>query len=255
MRFTRCLIVTCCLFGLLSSLTINSYAADEIIVSAAASLTNAMTEIGKAFEEEFPEVHVVFNFASSGSLVQQMLHGAPVDVFASASQKFMNDAQEAELILEESRINFARNALVLAVPSKLESSLSGIEGIIEAGVTCIGIGIPESVPAGRYAKEALQSLNLWNSVQSKLVFGNTVRQILDYLRRGEVDAGLIYATDAVIGGDAVRVVEALETQTPIVYPVAITADTPKKDIAKIFIDFILAERGQTILKEFGFSAP
>jgi molybdate transport system substrate-binding protein len=101
----------------------------------------------------------------------------------------------------------------------------------------------------------LQSLNLWDAVQSKLVFGNSVRQVLDYLRRGEVDAGLIYATDAVIGGDAVRVVEALETQTPIVYPVAITADTSKKDVAKIFLDFILTERGQTILQEFGFSAP
>ena len=232
-----------------------SYAAEEIIVSAAASLTNAMTEIGQAFQEERPGIQVIFNFAASGSLVQQMLHGAPVDVFASASRQFMDRAQREGLIQTDSRRNFSQNTLVLAVPACAEITLDDLAGLLHAEIHVIGIGHPDTVPAGRYAKEALEAAAMWETLVPKLVFGNSVRQVLDYLRRGEVDAGLIYATDAIIGGNAVRVVESIESQPPIVYPIALTSDSQKRESAQEFVDFIMGERGQAILKNFGFSVP
>jgi molybdate transport system substrate-binding protein len=184
-----------------------------------------------------------------------MKHGAPVDVFASASQKFMDDAQRHELIHIASRENFAQNVLVLAVPAKATSSLTDIAGLLQTEIQLIGIGMPESVPAGRYAKEALQAHGLWNQVQPKLVYGNSVRQVLDYLRRGEVDAGLIYATDAVIAGDSVRIVQNVEKQMPIIYPLATTTQSEHPDMAGQFIEFVLQESGQDILQHFGFISP
>lgn len=224
----------------------------EIIVSAATSLTNAMTEIGKAFEQANPGVNVVFNFASSGSLLQQLIHGAPVDLFASANQKFMDDAEHQELLLPGSRTDFIGNTLVLAVPRDSKCELHRISDLDCSDVTRIALGNPDSVPAGRYAREALQGHNVWEKLQEKYIYANSVRQILDYLRRGEVDVGLVYSTDAIIGGDKVKVVMEVGKHRPIIYPIAVMGASKQPDIAQQFVDFVLSEPGQEILLKFGF---
>lgn len=225
----------------------------EIIVSAAASLTNAMTEVGKVFEQEYPDVNIVFNFASSGSLLQQMAHGAPVDVFASANQKFMDDAADKGLILAETRRDFVRNTLVLAVPMDSAKVINGMADLRSDQILWIAIGNPQSVPAGRYAREALQRYHLWKILTDKFVYANSVRQVLDYLRRGEVDAGLLYATDAMIGGKAVKVVAKVEKHQAIIYPIAVAQSTRNFKAATRFVEFVVSVRGQGILSGFGFT--
>ncbi len=225
----------------------------ELIVSAAASLTNAMEEIGKVFEET-TSISVTFNFASSGALFQQLAQGAPADVYASANQKFMNQAEEQQLILSEARHDFAENALVLAMPADAQPPVKGVEDLTTDEIQHIAIGDPASVPAGQYAKEALEGYAVWDQIVDKLVLGSTVRQVLDYLRRGEVEAGIVFSTDAALEKDTVTVVEELEHHALIRYPIAVTAATDKQEAALRFVEFVLSDPGQDILHQFGFTS-
>jgi molybdate transport system substrate-binding protein len=240
----------------LSTLYVDKVSAEqELTVSAAASLTNALPEIGKKFAGANPGTKVTFNFAASGPLLQQIEQGAPVDVFASADQKTMDQAQAKNLILNESRKNFVGNGLVLIVPAASKISIKSVEDLGGRDVTRIALGKPETVPAGRYAAEALINEGLWEPLTPKLIPGDSVRQVLDYVSRGEVDAGFVFATDAAVAGDKVRIVAVMEKHKPIVYPVAIVAATQKKELSQRFIDFVLSKEGQEILSQFGFGKP
>lgn len=232
-----------------------SAAGEDIIVSAAASLTNALTAVGKAFEARHPDVNVVFNFAASGALLQQMIHGAPVDVFASANQHFMDRAADQNLILSETRRNFARNQLVLAAPSASSLTLAALDDLLNPTIQRLAVGSPATVPAGRYTRQVLADAGVWEAMGGKLIYANSVRQVLDYIRREEVDLGAVYATDAHQAGQAVRVVKVLETEVPIVYPIAAVNNGQVKAGALAFIDFSLSPGAMAILARFGFSAP
>ena len=201
--------------------------AQELTVSAAASLTNAFPEIGKRFEQLHPGAKVIFNFAASGALLQQIAQGAPVDVFASADQKTMDQAQEKGLIVPASRKNFVSNTLVLIVPQDSKLALTGPKDLLLPKVKRVAVGNPDSVPAGRYAKKALTKAGLWQALQPKLIPGESVRQVLDYVSRGEVDAGLVYATDAAIAKGKVKTVAQVQGHQPIVYPAALVAASRK----------------------------
>ena len=225
----------------------------ELIVSAAASLTNALTEIGKAFEET-EQINIVFNFASSGELLKQMEQGAPVDVFASANLKFMDDAEAKKLIEPATRRNFAQNLLVLIIPADSKTPLKSVEEMAAAEIQRIAIGDPASVSAGQYAKESLDSYGIWEKVVDRFVYGNTVRQVLDYVRRGEVDAGIVFATDAALEKERVKVVAELEHHTPIVYPIAVTTLTENKEAAAQFVEFVISDKGKKILSQYGFES-
>ncbi len=224
-------------------------AADEVLVSAAASLTEAFTEMGKAYEAKNPGVAVKFNFAASGQLLQQIAQGAPVDIFASADQKTMDTAEEKGLIVSGTRRDFAGNRLVLITPpgSKYVGSLADIRGLSR-----IAIGNPEFVPAGRYVKAMLEKEGIWKDVEKSLILGVSVRQVLDYVARGEVDAGFVFATDATLAGD--RVVGALEFSppTPITYPISVVKGSAKAGLAESFISFVLSGDGKAILARYGF---
>ena len=211
-----------------------------------------MTDIGKAFEQAEPSVTVTFNFASSGELLQQMIQGAPVDVFISANQKFMDDAQAQQLIIEATRKNFAGNSLVLIIPSDANTSITTVEDLIRTDIQRVAIGDPASVPAGQYAKDAFEGYQIWEKMGGKLIFGSNVRQVLDYVRRGEVDAGVVFLTDAAIETEKVRVVMPLEHHAPILYPLAVTTLTNNADAATRFVEFVRSEKGQAILRQFGF---
>ena len=229
--------------------------ADEIIVSAAASLGNAMQAVGDQFHNSHPDVQVVFNFAASGVLLQQIAYGAPVDVFASANQAFMNRAAKQKLIRSTTRCNFVRNTLVLAVPAQSAKSIQGVRDLVDDPELRISIGDPETVPAGRYARQALQRIDLWDTLRNRLILATSVRQVLDYLRRGEIDAGLVYNTDVRVAGEAVRPVETVVTDDPIVYCIAVTASSNRLSSGQQFIDYLLSEKGSAVLSTFGFERP
>ncbi len=227
----------------------------ELIVSAAASLTNAFREVGKKFEAANPGAKVIFNFAASGPLLQQIEAGAPADLFASADQKTMDQAKEKKLIAHESRKNFVSNRLVLIVPQASGASVKNAQGLGGKEIAKIAVGKTETVPAGRYAQEALTNEGLWETLTPKLIYGDSVRQVLDYVSRGEVDAGFVFATDAAIAKEKVRSVSVMEKTKPILYPIAIVAATEKKDLAQKFLDFVLSDDGQKVLSEYGFGKP
>jgi molybdate transport system substrate-binding protein len=224
----------------------------ELVVSAAASLTNAMKEAAGQFEATHPGARILCNFASSGSLLQQMVHGAPVDVFASADQKTMNQAQEKGLIVPASRKNFVSNSLVLIKPLDSPLALGGLKDLTKPEVKRVAVGNPATVPAGRYTKEALVKAGLWDQLSPKFIMAESVRQVLDYVGRGEVDMGFVYSTDAAIARGKVKVMQTVERHAPILYPLAITAATGKKALAQSFLDFILSPAAQEIFKKYGF---
>jgi len=230
-------------------------AEEELIVSAAASLTNAFGELGKRFEVANPGMKVVFNFAASGPLLQQIDKGAPVDVFASADQKTMDQAKEKNLILSETRKDFVSNRLVLVVPKDSRLLVKGPQDLALKDVSTVCLGNPESVSAGRYTRELLSNEGLWDTLKHKFIYGDSVRQVLDYVVRGEVDAGFVFATDAAIAKDKVQIVPAAEKLKPVPYPIAIVATTHAKGAAQRFIDYALSEDGQEILSQYGFERP
>jgi molybdate transport system substrate-binding protein len=229
--------------------------AADLIVSAAASLTNAFTDIGHEFERAHPDTKVIFNFAGSGQLLQQIAKGAPVDVFASADQETMDRADKEGLTEPGSRVDFVRNALVVVVPRDGGLSLNSLRELTGNGFRHIAVGNPDSVPVGRYSKAALQASGVWDALQGKIVNTQNVRQSLDYVARGEVEAAFVYRTDTAILPDKVRIVLEVPTVTPVLYPLAILKGRRANSEAKEFVAFVRSEVAQKILQKFGFGKP
>lgn len=225
--------------------------AQQLTVSAAASLTESFKAIGVRFEAKHPGAQIRFNFAASGALLQQIANGAPVDVFASADQDTMD--RGAMLWLAGTRRDFAANALVLVTPP--DGSARQISDLALPTVHRIAVGKPASVPAGRYAQQALAGLQLWEPLQAKLVFADNVRQVLDYVARGEVEAGFVYRSDATLLPGKVRVAGVATGHTPIRYPVAVVKDSRHPELARDFVAFLAGAEAQALLRQAGFDAP
>lgn len=238
----------------LSLMSAPVFAAD-LVVSAAASLTNAFKEIGENFEKQNQGTKVLNSFAASDVLLQQIVNGAPVDVFASADQKAMDKAVEAGAVDANTRKNFVQNGVVLIVPSDNPKSIKAVADLNNEQVTRVAYGNPETVPVGRYTKGALEKSGNWDAVENRKVLGQNVRQVLDYVARGEVDAGFVFATDAAVMKDKVVVVETLETTVPVTYPIALVERKDRNELAQAYQDYILSEEGQAILAKYGFSKP
>jgi molybdate transport system substrate-binding protein len=238
----------------LGALVIPSAFAADVVVSAAASLSNAFGDIGKAYEAKHPSDKVVLNFAASDVLLKQIEQGAPADVFASADEVTMDKASASKMIDASTRKDFAANTLVLIVGANAKTPRT-LRDLTLADYQHIAIGNPDSVPAGRYAKEALDSAKLWNKLQPQIVPAQNVRQALDYVARGEAQAGFVYATDAQTQRDKVQVAMTVPTATPVRYPIAVTSKSQHADLAKDFVAFIVSPDGEAVLKKYGFSAP
>jgi molybdate transport system substrate-binding protein len=232
-----------------------SAAAADLLVSAAASLTNAFSEIGKEYEKARPGNRVLFNFGASGALLQQISRGAPVDVFACADLETMDRAEKQNLVLRSSRVNFAANKLVLVAPSDSTLTLGGLQDLSRGDVKRIAVGNPDSVPVGRYARAALEKAGVWDSLRPRLIFTQNVRQSLDYTFRGEVEAGFVYATDAAISPVKVRTLLEVPTEKSILYPIAVVKGYGRERRAQDFIDFVRSETGRKILDKYGFLPP
>ena len=232
-----------------------SASAAELTVSAAASLTNAFNEIGKAFEARNPGSKVNFNFAASGALLQQIVKGAPVDVFASADEETMNDAQKQDAVDIPTRVDFVRNSLVVIVPADAKLVPTSLADLKRDAIGKVAIGQPASVPVGRYTKAVLEQATLWAAIEPKTIGASSVRQALDYVARGEVDCGFVYATDAALMVDKVRVAFAVPTLPPILYPIAVMKRAGDPAFAQRFVRFVSAPEAQAVLGRYGFLKP
>ncbi|QGY38666.1 molybdate ABC transporter substrate-binding protein [Pseudodesulfovibrio cashew] len=229
--------------------------AQELIVSAAASLTDAFSDIEPAFEKAHPGVDVVMNFASSGALYRQIEQGAPADVYASANPKWMKKAVENGFVIKGDDQIFARNSLVLATPADNPAKVTTLADLTGGSVQSIGIGTPETVPAGQYAKGALTAKKLYGTLTPKMIFAESVRQVLDYLSRGEVDCGFVYGTDAVKAGKKVTIIEEIPLEKPVTYPIAALKEATDPALAKAFVAFIRSDEGIALLEARGFKKP
>ncbi len=228
--------------------------AEELIVSAAASLTNAFKEIGQGFERKHAGDRITFNFAASGALLAQIEKGAPVDVFASADQETMDKAEAGRHLEPGSRRDFAGNSLVVVVPRDSTLKLDGLAALADPEVERVAIGNPATTPNGRYARAALAAAGQWGAVEPKLVLAENVRQSLNYVGRGEVEAGFVFATDAAQDKDKVRIALEVPTEQAIVYPIAVVAGS-RKPLARAFVDYVRSAEGQAVLKRYGFKSP
>ena len=226
----------------------------ELTVSAASSLTDAFTEIGNNFEAQHPGVNINFNFGSSGDLEKQIVGGAPVDVFAAASAKETDDLDQKGMIIKDTLIKPVGNDLVLVAPAEGSIRIGSFNDLTLSQVKKIGVGNPATVPAGRYAQDALTYLNLWDNFQPKLVYGENVRQVLDYVARGEVEAGFVYATDAKTRASDVKIVLIVpaESHKPIVYPMVVVAGSKEEQLSRQFLDYVASNETRPVFEKFGF---
>ncbi len=230
-------------------------AAGDIVVFAAASLTNAVEAMRPAFERDHPGLVLRPSFAASGALLQRMANGQACDVFLSADAATMDAAVDRGRVDPATRRVVAGNSLVLAVPAGNPAKVSGLDSLSLGGVRRVAVGNPESVPAGRYAKRALQEKALWFALTSKLVYYPSVRHVLAALTARECDAGFVYATDATIAGDAVAVAAVVPTSPPVAYSGAVAANAPDPKGAVAFLDFLATPEARAVLARYGFGAP
>jgi molybdate transport system substrate-binding protein len=224
-------------------------AAQQLTVSAAASLTDAFREIGTRFEAGKPGTTVRFNFAASGVLIQQILQGAPVDLFASADQETMDRGVKEKVLDAATRRDFTSNSLVLITPASGAPALSRIADLTRPEVKRVAIGKLATVPVGRYTKQSLEAAKVWEAVEPKFVFADSVRQVLDYVARGEVEAGFVYRTDAELMKDKVRVVLTARDHAPVV---AVVTDSKQPALAREFVTFLFSTEARAILGRYGF---
>ncbi|TEA79930.1 molybdate ABC transporter substrate-binding protein [Allopusillimonas ginsengisoli] len=229
--------------------------AEDLVVAAASSLTNAFTEIGEQFQKDNPGAKVLNTFSASGKLAAQVVEGAPIDVFASADQKAMDKALDGGSIDAASRKDFVRNQVVLIVPAQDPLNIKSVKDLGSDKVTRVAFGNPASVPVGRYTQASLEQSGDWAGVEKRQVLGQNVRQVLDYVARGEVDAGFVFATDAAIKPDEVKVVQKLESPVPVLYPIALVKRGGRSSLAGKYLDFIHSDQGQEILAKYGFDKP
>lgn len=225
-----------------------------IVVSSAVSLKDAFGEIAAIYKAKYGR-EVTFNFGSSGALQKQIETGAPADVFASAGKQQMDALISGEFVDASSVLNFARNRLVLIVPKDSKLSITTLNDLSNASVKRIATGNPKTVPAGQYSEQTLTRTTLLESLKPKLVYGEDVRQVLDYVARGEVDAGLVYSTDAKVADERTHSVYVIpaDLHDPILYPISVIRESKNKENAKAFVEIVLSPEGQAVLKRYGFS--
>lgn len=234
----------------------------QLTVFAAASLSEAFSEIGTAFEAEHPDTKVTFNFAGSQQLVQQIAQGAPADIFASANEAQMNKAVDSGLVNPSAVKIFAQNRLVIVTPQDNPAEIQSLEDFAKLGLKLVFAA--KEVPAGAYALQVLQN------AQSKTDYGSSfeadvlknvvsyeenVRAVLAKVTLGEADAGIVYQSDvAAATASQVNVIDIPEAvNVTALYPAAVIQQSPNAELAQQFVDFLLTDKAQAILVRYGFT--
>lgn len=222
----------------------------ELTISAAASLQDVLNKIATQYEKENPNVSITYNLGGSGALQQQISNGAPVDLFFSAAEDKYDQLVEKGLIEKKLGTDLVGNELVLVV-GKDSQNIKRFEDLIK--VKKIAVGTPETVPAGQYATETLENLDLLKEVEQRIVYAKDVRQVLTYVETGNVDAGIVYKTDAMISSKVkVAAVAREDTHSPIIYPVGVIKETSHRKEAEQFYKYLQKEETLNTFEKFGF---
>jgi len=255
-RFVRNMVISVILVVMSLGFTACAAKKVELTVSAAASLTDALKEVQTAYEAKNKNIKINFNFGASGALQQQIEQGAPADLFLSAAAKNMKALVEQQLIDEDKQHNLLMNELVVVIPTDGKAVIANENDLIKTEVKKVSIGIPESVPAGNYAKEALTNVNLWDELKPKLVQAKDVRQVLQYVETGNVDAGFVYKTDA-LSTQKVKIAFTVNPAiyTPVEYPIGIVKATKQGKEAEAFYQYLQSQEALDVFVKYGFSVP
>lgn len=225
-----------------------------LLISAAASMTDCLTELAGSYKEVAPNVTLTFTFGSSGSLQSQIEEGAPSDVFISAAQKQMNALDEKNLIDKATRKDLLVNEVVLITPKGNSLGLSTFTDVTKDEVTKIALGELASVPVGQYSEEIFNHYEIMDQVSAKAVYGSDVRTVLTWVENGEVDCGVVYATDAAIS-DAVDVaaIAPSDSHQSVIYPIAMIKDSKNPETARAFIDYCFSAEAAAVFEKYGFT--
>jgi molybdate transport system substrate-binding protein len=226
---------------------------EPLTVAAAASLQFALAEIGQMFEEETGQA-VVFSFGSSGNLAHQIENGAPLDVFASANAAYVEQLHAKGLIVAHTQQVYAQGRVVLAVNRASGVQVERLEDLLGADVIYVALANPAHAPYGLAAQQALQSAGLWEALQPKLVYGETVRQAMQFVQTGNAEAGLIALSVADAPGLDYTLLDAGLHQ-PLDHVIAVLQDTPRLTASERFIAFVRGPLGQSVLRRYGFQIP
>ena len=225
----------------------------ELIVSAAASLTDCMNELKTVYTAQHKNINITYNFGSSGSLQQQIEQGAPADVFLSASKKQMTELVEGGQIASETVKDILENKIVLITP-KNGTAVASFEELEGSGIAKIAVGEPTSVPVGQYTEEIFENLGLSESLAPKLVFAKDVREVLSWVETGNVDAGVVYETDAKISDKVMVSCIAPEGSCKkVIYPVGVVGASKSYSEAGEFVEFLSTEQAKNIFIKYGFT--
>ena len=225
----------------------------EIMLSAAASLKNCIQDLSAMYTEKNPQVTITSNFGASGALQQQIEQGAPADVFFSAGIKQMNALKEKGMMLDSSVKNILENKVVLITP-KSAAALDSFEALAGDSIKKIGVGEPKSVPVGQYTEQIFQNLGLTDKVASKLIFAKDVREVLSWVETGNVDAGVVYETDAKISKDVTICSTAPEgSHKKVIYPIGVVKTSKHAAEAQKFVDFLFSDAAKEVFARYGFT--
>lgn len=236
-----------------SNKKLNSTENVEVTVSAAASLKNVLEEIKSNFEDTNNHITILYNLGGSGALKQQIIQGAPTDIFISAAKDQFEELKQKGLIDKENQSNLLGNQLVLITNKANPAHLENIQDLSKKEIEKVAIGVPETVPAGMYAKQTLKHFKLWEEVQPKLIQTKDVRQVLTYVETGSVDAGMVYITDVDISDKVeVAVVADEDSHDPIIYSAGMIKATTHKKEAERFYDYLKSKKAKAIFKKYGF---
>lgn len=226
---------------------------EKILVSAAASLSGVLSELTDAFNEEYPNTTVTMNYGASGKLAQQIRQGAPVDVFLSANERWMDSLEKKDMIIPGTRTDFTENKLVLVAGENSDITIDSLKDLAQINLDQIAIGNPKSVPAGNYAKQALTTVGIWDELDGQLVHAKDVRQVLTYVESGNTDIGFVYISD-LKRSELVKKILVIDPSLydTIKYPAAVVSVSENKEKAKAFVEFLKTRKAQSILKKYGF---
>lgn len=226
----------------------------ELTVAAAASLTDVSKELATAYQSVAPNVTVNFTYGASGTLQTQIEQGAPVDIFLSAATKQMDALDKEGLLQDGTKTNLLENKVVLIVPKSSTLGLTSFNDLASDKVKKVAIGDPASVPAGQYAQTVLTNLKIWDTVNAKSTLGTDVRTVLTDVETGNVDAGIVYSTDAMTSTNVNVICEApAGSVDKIIYPAAVLKSSQHVTESQNFIDFLKSDTAVTIFKKYGFS--
>lgn len=252
------LLVSCLFAGCGGSETEKKEAAGEesreIVVLAAASLTDALDEIIKEYNKNCSD-KITTSYAGSGDLVQQIKGGAPCDLFISASKKNMDELEADDLIQKDSRKDLLGNTLTLIATAEAADKVS-MDSLTKDAVKQIAIGEPETVPAGKYATQVFQALKIEDKLKDKIVQAKDVRAVLNYVETGDAECGFVYRTDAMLLKEGTgTIIEDVDSKLhdPIVYPAALMKDSKEADAAAAFYEFLETDYAKGVFEKYGFA--